>query len=168
MSWWESAITGSVFILPLPHCKTPMPNTETDSLADFLPTQQWCWGEKCVFYQAESSTKALGACAKRRNNEAKKGAINFSLCWGFRRRRQARIDVALPYCQCSALWYGLVQLATGEVTPVHAEPISSCLKSKEVYVRVHENTRVMLTCCNYSHHTAKTGLQNVDCQTLNS
>lgn len=45
--------------------------------------------KKCVFYQAESSTKALRACAKRMNNEAKKGAINFSLCWGFRRRRQA-------------------------------------------------------------------------------
>ena len=33
--------------------------------------------------------KALRACAKRRNNEAKKGAINFSLCWAFRRQRLA-------------------------------------------------------------------------------
>lgn len=75
--------------------------------------------------------------------------------------------MALPYCQYSALWYGLVLLTTAGVTPVHAEPTSSCLKSKDVDVGVYESTTAMLTCYNYSH-TVETELQEVYCQILNS
>lgn len=47
------------------------------------------WGEKCVFYQAERSIKALRGCTGWMNNEPEKRTVNFSLCWDFRRWRQA-------------------------------------------------------------------------------
>lgn len=47
--------------------------------------------------------------------------------------------MALPHCQCSALWYGLVQLATGKVTSVHIGPSCSCMEGIERDLKVQSS-----------------------------
>lgn len=72
-----SAIAGSLFILP----SATVENTYRDWQPEWLTTNTTLfWGQKCVFYQAESSAKTQRVCVKWTNNEAKKGAKNFSLC----------------------------------------------------------------------------------------
>lgn len=54
------------------------------------------------------------------NNEAKKGAINFSLCWGFRRRRQAtgedRCGLAPLPVQRPLVWFGAARYWRGHTS----------------------------------------------------
>lgn len=82
--WWLS------LYLPLGHSEKHRSLTPTDWQPEWLTASRVvCWGQKCVFYQAESCAKAQRACAKWRNNEAKKRAIKFSLSLSFRSGRQA-------------------------------------------------------------------------------
>lgn len=96
---------------------------------------------------------------RRRNNEAKKGAINLSLCLGFRRQAtgEDRCGLAPLPMQRPLEWF-----AAWEVTPVHTEPNCSrsgkkvCIKWKSCWM-----------CCSYSHHSVRTE-DSVACQCIHS
>lgn len=109
-------------------------SAEADRLSDFQPARQQHWVEKCVFYQVLRRTTAQWNCARRQNNEAKRGAINFSLCRAFGRRdagdRQGWMSPC-SFARRSALLCGFVKLNSEEVTWVQAERGCPCRQPKE-------------------------------------
>lgn len=60
------------------------------------------WGEKCVFYQAESRLNILRGCMQWMNNEAKNSTINLSLCCCLWRCRESTGKEGCSRYQCSA------------------------------------------------------------------
>lgn len=130
-----SAIAGSLFILP----SATVENAYRDWQPELLTTNTTVlWGEKCASYQAESSAETRRACVKWTNSEAKKGAINLSLCQGFRRPRQATDEERCgPCCQCSSLLYGSVLPTAGELALVHTVPSCLWTECKQVDLCFH-------------------------------